>query len=1591
MELAANKLAGNLNQQPLNVNVDRQEVQLQNNVQANPVNADPLQYEGFQAKDQEYYRSIVKKNIQDNERIAGKRVRIVDEGEWTVVDNLPSIPKQKLPSARDTYKARKAEDAEIKKAKRTFKDADYCTIREGDSLTKYFSKWPKDENGNPKAPVVEGHDAVNDPELMKYADSVLSFHLSEAKLTDEYLSDHMAEIYEYSRKLNEYNELKTRYPKFFLGLSEAKRADLETRAATAEDLQKLLDQHLKLHGLVVADGAVSLRKETRDKKLRKPDREREEAAYEKARVKFFRQDILKQGVLLAKKYTEQKDVFGKDALMNQLRSQIASNEAAVNACGEELNGALAEMEKAFALRDEMLLEMNRLLGMMADVENHPEQEIKVRKSINKLNGEIAQVNAHADHYREFINMVTGVSSGLSKETTDLFEARGQSELLRLAHFKAVGDCLAESKGVYDLVRLQNTYNEKAEALQQLKENKKTPKAQIQAAEQELKELERQLNVKPAPGNMDRERFYTKWAKAKNRLQQGNKFINTYEEEGRKVDLILGEGKTRKAELGLSTTADRISLMIRDPGNLLQINRGLISIAFGSQMNGDTPEELRAQIENEVMRPIIDELMKLTPEKLEKLQFPEDPEKDLNVEDPEFWKTYTLMGISADTVSFLDSLRHWNVSVSDEEYRHLTSLKNATEGLYGVYQKYFENASNPAYTLTEDMELDDILDLKNNCLEEYGTGKYAMVDEYLERYDEKAKGMVLEMKTSTGRKASFHVYDYMLEMLGRRTFQLSNEQGNISVTDQYQKGQNAADQKIRKQKQEDDPELLFEKEKEAMKKYYPDFGDYEARMRVNLKLGHKNYDKRLSTDMRTKWTNKFGSKDMGGDLRSIQYFLKPVEYDLNGAIKKESLEAYQENVRFLNDLMSEEEEKRAVSLTKIAKEIAAIRFRPEMLSLEYFREHYEEVSDMMDKIHGFQNIMKEYPGFFESEHLTVEERDRIRKYFIDSDFAAHLTGAYGFYQNSFGVNVGNGQDVEYSDETEELKIQKAKQNTESMRGAAEMALNTMCKDELEKIAEGEQLYQDPGKASLYRESARLNACLMEQEVMLNRDIKAQEAALKKCEKSRDEKKKARDAAKEEDRAKLTGEYDTLSNQAKQTKTILEKRRNELERLKVWTAASAELRKFYRGTITKEQLSDSAKLFSARNGLELFSEEEIRQAEFNVEKQDMQKNWQYTDDRDVRLRIIAKKVSHSTDGSVDTKAEQEFIEKTHNNPNHYDSRCYVNLLGHLRPVMRDVSGKVLKSSEKNLMENNQAMRDFASGDQELRGKLLHDFAMMVIDNVELQPEKYTDEYIVGHMEELLKVLDIKFNFQNVYTGNLDYFESDAFTDEQKDKLRMIMQGTAFDSLSVALTQYVQKLGVTQKGDDVELLGTKEDKERILKSTIKTSGDMQQQALMIFKASARSEYENMQKVYAEKGTEVRRISVFKGQQVKRIRELSDRNGALNEEIKAAKKNLEMNEEEKQAYIKERQDQIDRNVEESLACGRVSDFLSLIRDILHGDKKGEDREREALYNEMIAKVKTLKDEELEEKLPGIVQETMRERARIAEEKKKAAAKKKK
>ena len=67
---------------------------------------------------------------------------------------------------------------------------------------------------------------------------------------------------------------------------------------------------------------------------------------------------------------------------------------------------LAEMEKAFALRDEMILEMNRLLGMMADVENQPEQEIKVRKSINKLNGEIAQVNAHADHYREFINMVT---------------------------------------------------------------------------------------------------------------------------------------------------------------------------------------------------------------------------------------------------------------------------------------------------------------------------------------------------------------------------------------------------------------------------------------------------------------------------------------------------------------------------------------------------------------------------------------------------------------------------------------------------------------------------------------------------------------------------------------------------------------------------------------------------------------------------------------------------------------------------------------------------------------------------------------------------------------------------------------------------------------------------------------------------------------------------------------------------------------------------------------------------------------------------------------------------------------------------------
>ena len=191
-----------------------------------------------------YYEGMLKDSFEKNTALWQKNLELSGQGEWAVSPGITGEAfRQELPAARDTWKAKQAESSAQEEAKKTFADADLCTVREKASMEAYFGKWKKGDPG------IEGNDATDDPALMEYVDAILKTELNDAMFTDDYLSDHMAQMWEYTRKLRHLTDVKRNNPEFYSHLSGEKRAQLESRATSALQLRKLLRQHMNLHGI----------------------------------------------------------------------------------------------------------------------------------------------------------------------------------------------------------------------------------------------------------------------------------------------------------------------------------------------------------------------------------------------------------------------------------------------------------------------------------------------------------------------------------------------------------------------------------------------------------------------------------------------------------------------------------------------------------------------------------------------------------------------------------------------------------------------------------------------------------------------------------------------------------------------------------------------------------------------------------------------------------------------------------------------------------------------------------------------------------------------------------------------------------------------------------------------------------------------------------------------------------------------------------------------------------------------------------------------------------------------------------------------
>ncbi|MCR5235805.1 MAG: hypothetical protein K6E34_01215, partial [Lachnospiraceae bacterium] len=492
-----------------------------------------------------YYERILKNSLDQNTALRVKSYDMSEKQEWNVLSGkrAPAF-RQKLPAARDAYKDRKAENAAKSEAKRTFADADLCTVREKASLEAYFATMKKGDPG------ISGEDVADDPALSEYVSSILSIELNNSLFTDDYLSDHIAELWEYARKLGNYSYAKTKYPKFFAHLSDETRALLETRAAAVSDLRTVLKQHMNLHGIRLDRDDKGFHVKLRRVEDEQKNKRTLKAEYERDLGKFLNKRVYEDEVNLARTYTGI-DSFKSDKAKAELDGRIAANPKAMEICGDEIKAASAEIENAWKVRDGLLVDQRLLLTRYDNEKNEVKKE-ELRAGIVRNNRRIRLVSQHSDHYRDFLDCMTGAVPMVKAGTARFLEAENQTDMLDLVRIKCMGDFIEEA-----LVG-----NRKMEARKkiatlrkdiEIKESDKVEGFEVieikQESADEIRELEEAVK-KMTYIRMPMDMFYSKVTDFKAAKTKGKRFMELRS---------MGKARTASAEKAAKQYAERYGI------------------------------------------------------------------------------------------------------------------------------------------------------------------------------------------------------------------------------------------------------------------------------------------------------------------------------------------------------------------------------------------------------------------------------------------------------------------------------------------------------------------------------------------------------------------------------------------------------------------------------------------------------------------------------------------------------------------------------------------------------------------------------------------------------------------------------------------------------------------------------------------------------------------------------------------------------------------------------------------------------------------------------------------------------------------------
>ena len=447
---------GNQQINPINANVQRQ-------ADGNPVANDVL------VNDQEYFDQLIESSLDDNVAIKFKSEKMLEEGEWDDYSYAPGKFKQLLPIAKNDKTVKKAEDRALKALKKTYSNADLCTVREYSAMKNYFKNRPKEVDK------LLANEEDSQAYLSAFVESILSMEITEKTFTDEYMSNHIAELYEYARKVQKYNEIKALYPEFFDNLPEEKKIMLESKAQVGSELGGLIMSHMKAHGIAIKKTKGVITAEV-IKESKNASHLAAGEKYNQNRNKFFDKNF-KQGQLkLAGSFSVQ-PAFKSEEAIRKLSQKINAKQGLQDDKLRAVKGSLAETERVLKIRDEFIGRLSELYGMYMDANSEAEKN-KLVYRISRINRRIMFTTRCADHYREYIDFVLGEIPQMSKKASD-FIARQESKLRVVAE------------------KIQNEH-ENEEKQQNLQENQNINiQNQVNAVQEEVQEQKEPVQASAA--------------------------------------------------------------------------------------------------------------------------------------------------------------------------------------------------------------------------------------------------------------------------------------------------------------------------------------------------------------------------------------------------------------------------------------------------------------------------------------------------------------------------------------------------------------------------------------------------------------------------------------------------------------------------------------------------------------------------------------------------------------------------------------------------------------------------------------------------------------------------------------------------------------------------------------------------------------------------------------------------------------------------------------------------------------------------------------------------------------------------------------